>query len=487
MIAYRKAIEIAPMLGYVSLGAELLKQNKTDEAVQYFRKAVDIEPKIAWTWIALSYGLSSDRKYEEAEKASRQAIKLDPTLTSTYQALGVALSFQNKLEQAVVAYKKAIELDPLDPSPRGNLGEALYFQEKLEESALALRKSLRLEPSAFAYAMLGEVLRKQNKLDESIIAYREALKLPDVILTTREGSIKWVITNSHAIAHNGLGLALQEQGKLTKAISEFELAITFDTDFTTAKNNLNEAKRLLEQQRDPKSPITDDRNHVPDQKDEPLVKILRSTAWIRTVLQDDNNFIGSGWVIKREGDTVWIVTNRHVLADRRSQELGKKIEVAFFSELPNSQRPRYQATIEQHNEEPDLAVLKVKGVPPDIQPLKFLTGRVKRSTNVKIIGHPITTNNPWNTADGKVMNYSRYESTIPLDANVAEGNSGGPVVDDQGQVIAMMVSIRSQEDVDTNRVEDLTNIQPATRGVGFAYRIDIIIEKLRSWGILNKS
>ena len=487
--AFQKIIEINPksILGYVGLGVELATQKNTEKAVQYFRKAVEIEPKNAWTWIVLSYGLNLDLKYEEAEKASHQAIKLDPKLTDAYNSLGEVLVSQNKFKQAIVYYKKALEIDPLDSSPIANVGEALYYLGKLDESASSLRQSLKLDPSAFAYAMLGEVLRKQNKLDESIIAYREALKLPDVILTTREGSIKWVITNSHAIAHNGLGLALQEQGKLTKAISEFELAITFDADFTTAKNNLNEAKRLLEQQRDPKSPITDDRNHVPDEKDEPLVKILRSTAWIRTVLQDDNNFVGSGWVIKREGDTVWIVTNRHVLADRRSQELGKKIEVAFFSELPNSQRPRYQATIEQHNEEPDLAVLKVKGVPPDIQPLKFLTGRVKRSTNVTIIGHPITTNNPWNTADGKVMNYSRYESTIPLDANVAEGNSGGPVVDDQGQVIGMMVSIRSQEDVDTNRVEDLTGIQPATRGVGFAYRIDIIIEKLRSWGILNKS
>jgi hypothetical protein len=44
------------------------------------------------------------------------------------------------------------------------------------------------------------------------------LSLPHELVTTRVGDVDWVLTNSHAMAHNGLGLALQQQGKLEEAI-----------------------------------------------------------------------------------------------------------------------------------------------------------------------------------------------------------------------------------------------------------------------------
>jgi superkiller protein 3 len=47
------------------------------------------------------------------------------------------------------------------------------------------------------------------------------------------------------MAHNGLGLALQQQGKLEEAIQEFQRSISLDASYTVAKNNLKEAQRLL--------------------------------------------------------------------------------------------------------------------------------------------------------------------------------------------------------------------------------------------------
>ncbi len=83
---------------------------------------------------------------------------------------------------------------------------------------LTLRQAIELDANGFTYATLGDALRKQNKLDEAIAAYRQALSLPHELVTTRVGDVDWVLTNSHAMAHNGLGLALQQQGKLEEAI-----------------------------------------------------------------------------------------------------------------------------------------------------------------------------------------------------------------------------------------------------------------------------
>ncbi len=104
-----------------------------------------------------------------------------------------------------------------------------------------MSQALRTTKSAFNFrSRISEAVRKPLSLP--IAAYRQALTLPDEQITTRVGDTDWVITNSYAIAHNGLGLALQKQGKLEAAIKEFELAISVDDSFITAKDNLKKAQ-----------------------------------------------------------------------------------------------------------------------------------------------------------------------------------------------------------------------------------------------------
>jgi len=224
---------------------------------------------------------------------------------------------------------------------------------------------------------------------------------------------------------------------------------------------------------------------------------LRSTA--RIIVQTSGGTsngpkIGTGWVVKRDGNEVWVVTNRHVvLSDQQTSRPSTAIEVEFFSELPAEKRPRYTAVVEhisEPNEELDLSVLRITGVPSDIQPLKVSTSRISRNTPVRVIGHPYTVNDPWSSSPGEIINYNPNPNNIwlPVDAYVAEGNSGGPVVNDQLQVIAMMVRIRGSRDIvnDPNQPPPpLQDADPATGEVGLAYRIDIVMDKLRSWRILN--
>ena len=70
----------------------------------------------------------------------------------------------------------------------------------------------------------------------------------------------------------------------------------------------------------------------------------------------------------------------------------------------------------------------------------------------------------------------------------AQGNSGGPVVDSENKVIGIMVTIRTTSDIAVASDRPTLNLnanQPATGGVGLAYRIDIVVEKLREWGIID--
>ncbi len=415
--------------------------------------------------------------FSEAERVFRQIIKINPNDAKAHNNLGIALRQQGKLDEAIASYQQAIKIDPNHADVHYNLGNALYNQGKLEEAIASYQQAIKIDPNyADAHYNLGIALRQQGKLDEAIASYQQAIK----------------IDPNHADVHNALGYALQKQGKLDEAIKQYELSLKIDPDYVLAKNNRREARRLLALRLDPRLPEIDDTNFVPSQKDEPLVKILRSTARITAEVSARGINIGAGWVVKKEANTVWIVTNYHVVSDDKTKIPSKKIEVEFFSELPDEKRPRYQATIvgkTADNDELDLAVLKVTGIPQDIQPLEIRSGRIPRNTDVVIIGHPYNEDDPWSSERGIVKNYYPNNPKISLSGTFAQGNSGGPVLNEENQIVAMMVEIRTNSDLSVAAIDrpnlNININQPATGGIGLAYRIELIIEMLRKWGIID--
>ncbi|NET07865.1 MAG: tetratricopeptide repeat protein, partial [Symploca sp. SIO2B6] len=503
---YQQVIRLDPnhAIAYSNLGTVLHQQGKLDEAITFHRQAIRLDPNYSTAYYNLGTALSAQGKLDEAITSYQQAIRLNPNDAITYNNLGIALSAQGKLDEAITSYQQAIRLNPNDAIAYNNLGAVLRQQGKLDEAITSYQQAIRLDPNySAAYNNLGNALSTQGKLDEAIANHRKALSLPD-----RKGST----ASAHTLAHNGLGYALQQQGRLLRqqgkleaaiakiedAIAEYELSIALDNNFVTAQNNLREAKRLailwsnLQPVTASFQPIViDDWKHLPSEEEEPLVNVLRSTARIIAEVSE-GSFIGTGWVVKRQGNTLWIVTNRHVISDRQSKRPSDKIEVEFFSELPDEKRPRYDAMIEEMTDandlKLDLAVLKVTGIPDDIQPLKFRAGRVRRNTPVRVIGHPFNVDEPWNSASGEVTNYYQDSPMLPIDANVAEGNSGGPVINKQMEVIAVMVRIRNNRDLalDLNQPSpNISQFSEATGGIGLAYRIDIVLDKLRQWRILN--
>ena len=484
---FRQIINIDPNNAdaYYNLGLAQYHQGKLDKAIANYQQAIELDPNYAKAYNGLGVALYYQGKLEEAITNYQQSIELDPNYAKAYYNLGNALGKQGKLEEEIANYQKAIELDPIYAGAYNGLGIALSKQGKSEEAIASYEKAIELDPNyAGAYYNLGNALGKQGKLESAITNYRQALSLPN-----EEDSLS---NNLHSWVHNDLGYALQEQGKLEAAITQYKLSLKIDPKYIPAKNNLREAERLLAIQLNPPPPDIDDTQHLPSVEDEPLVNILRSTARIVAQVSAEGTSIGAGWVIKKEANTVWIVTNRHVVSDNKTKIHSKKIEVEFFSELPDKERPRYPATIinsTERNDALDLAVLEVTGIPDDIQSLELSPGRIARNTDVIVIGHPFIDEIPWSTEVGLVKNYSPNNSKISMSGLFAQGNSGGPVLNSKNQVIAMMVGIRTDSDIPVT-VLDQTNFnvdinQPATGGVGLAYRIDVVVEKLREWGIIN--
>jgi S1-C subfamily serine protease len=137
----------------------------------------------------------------------------------------------------------------------------------------------------------------------------------------------------------------------------------------------------------------------------------------------------------------------------------------------------------------DLAVLQVSNprLPKDVQPLSWSFASLSANQRVYVIGHPLN-KGEWDSASGDIPRFDPYQPTLSINATVAQGNSGGPVINEQNQVIGLFIEIRGRNAVSIDATRDMPNlkgIEPATGDVGLAHPIEIVIQKLKAWKILD--
>jgi tetratricopeptide (TPR) repeat protein len=466
---YRRALALDDQYvhAYNGLGNVLSDQKKLTEAEEMYRRALALDDQYVGAYNNLGVVLWEQKKLKEAEEMYRRALALDDQYVNAYYGLGIVLWEQKKLTEAEEMYRRALALDDQFVYAYNRLGNVLYDQKKLTEAEEMYRRALALDDQfVYAYNNLGVVLWEQKKLTEAEEMYRRALDLPDTTGTP---------TTAHTLAHNNLGLLLQEQGKLEAAIAEFEKATKIDPKFEFASNNLQEARRLLSLQQQPEQIIALNNTKYLPQED-PLTRIKRSIVKISVVFTGNakGTAYGTGYVVKRRGTTVWIITNRHVVVDRDTEQRGDNLEVEpYYGEnLPNLPRDRAKAKIIQITEPQenlDLALLEVTGLPDDISPLTFHQGEINPQTPISIIGHPESKD--WSKYEAITIGIQSSSGNLLIDVSLAVGGSGSPVFDQEMRVIGLMVKTINESQIDSS-------------GIGFAYPIDRVLQKLAQWQVV---
>ncbi|MEU6365036.1 trypsin-like peptidase domain-containing protein [Streptomyces sp. NPDC046931] len=173
-------------------------------------------------------------------------------------------------------------------------------------------------------------------------------------------------------------------------------------------------------------------------------KALPSTVTIEAESNNGQGGTGTGFVFDKQGH---IVTNNHVVAEAVD---GGKLSATF----PNGKK--YDAEIIGHAQGYDVAVIKLKNAPSDLQPLPLGdSDKVSVGDATIAIGAPfglsntVTTgiisakNRPVASSDGSSSSKASYMSALQTDASINPGNSGGPLLDAQGAVIGINSAIQS--------------------------------------------
>lgn len=141
---------------------------------------------------------------------------------------------------------------------------------------------------------------------------------------------------------------------------------------------------------------------------------------------------GSGFFISSSG---YLVTNNHVVRHAKS----------IFVTLSDGEK--LPATLVGHDKRTDLAVLKVTRAKP-FPYLEFGdSAKVVPGQWVVAIGNPFglaeTATAGIVSALGRDIGDGEYDSFIQIDAPINEGNSGGPLLNQRGQVIGVNTAILS--------------------------------------------
>ena len=480
---WRKVIKVSPSnaVAFSNLCDALSRQDKLDEAMEFCQKAVFLDPKLPEAHKNLGNVFRGQKKLDDALAAYRQSVQLNPKYARGWNNIGTVLTQQGKYDEAIVAYRKSIEFDAkLVNAYQGlgnvyfTLGILLFVENKPDEAIVQYRKAIELDPkSVNAYNALALALYSQKKLDEAIAQYRKGLSLPDDEKSLRlpDGTEIRTIT-THTFIHNSLGRILQERGQLSEAVIEFEKATKIDPSFKFSLYNLKEARRLLALQQRPEQIVALGETRY--LSSDPITRIKRSIVKVSIVFEGNakGTAYGTGYVIKRENNKVWIITNRHVVVDKETGQQGSNLEVEPYygnapKELERSRLPAKIVNITSVNESLDLALLEVTGLPPDIQPLPTYKGITNPNASILIIGHPESQD--WSTENGRLLNQDD-DGNLVVSTKLTVGSSGSPALNSEKKVIGIIFGTSNGSQINNS-------------GFGYAHSIDMILKQLAKWEI----
>ena len=208
------------------LGAALEKQDRIEEAIQHYLKALRINPDYVDVHNNLGLARDKQERIEEAIQHYLQALRIMPDYEKAHYNLGVARDKQGRTKEAFQHYLQALRIKPDFAEAHNNLGNALNKQDHIEEAIEHYLSAIRIKPDfADAHYNLGVALYKQDLTEEAIRHYLQALRVkPD-----------------YEKAHNNLGLARDKQGRTKEAIRHYLQALRIKPDFAEAHNNLGNA------------------------------------------------------------------------------------------------------------------------------------------------------------------------------------------------------------------------------------------------------
>ncbi len=220
---------------YYELGHLYLKKKDKINAISAFKLALNTDEENPFYNNSLAYAFVQAELYDDAIEYYQKAIKLNPDKEWTSivcQALGsIYFQIKENTEAAIASFQAGSVLDPNNSDIFLSLGDVYMSDGDIDNAIRAYCDSINIVNDDYrAYAKLGIALWEKDFLEEAIVAYSKAIDLnPD-----------------YDVAQNNLGVIyLDGVGDTETALKYFESAIENNPNYTLAYFNAGRACHIL--------------------------------------------------------------------------------------------------------------------------------------------------------------------------------------------------------------------------------------------------
>ena len=215
---YKRAIELDPnfALAYAATAEVYNSMGKNPDAPPKdciplakaaATRALEIDPMLPQAHSALADSLALyDWNWTESERHFKKALELDPNIAYTHIAYGLDyLAAMGKADEVVAELQRAVELEPLSMINNSVLTSAYIYDRKYDQALVQARSTYDLEPNfGLARVWLGFALIANEKYEEAISAVGKI---------SPDSSFGWMsgVVLAHAFAKQGKRAEAEQQ------------------------------------------------------------------------------------------------------------------------------------------------------------------------------------------------------------------------------------------------------------------------------------
>ena len=399
---------------YISRAISFHKQGNHDRAVADYTKAIEIKPSEALFYQLRGIANGDKGDNDRAIADYTKAIEINPKYAQAYEFRGVIFFGKTNYDQAIADLTQAIQLDRIDELIFTARGNSFFAKGDHARAISDYTKAIEINPQYMnAYSMRAIALDKIGEKDRAIDDNRTILRLP----ATSEENLK-----------------TQAEARYTLKLDEFKRR-------RDKGESMEEAIRVFT---DPSAPAPSPEARRP-------VSVPRGKT------------SGTGVLVSRDGD---LLTNAHVVKNC------ERVEINKVGTAPSVAR------VLASDQASDLALLKAS-IPVSTPPAFRKDPRV--GENVFAFGFPLAgiLASSGNFTSGSITANAGIEddaTKLQISAPVQPGNSGGPLLDQFGNIVGIVVS-----KLDALKYAEAT--KDLTQNVNFAIKSVVAIDFLKAHGV----
>ena len=155
-----------------SIGNQLELEGKISEAIECYKKALDMEPEAIEIYISLASALYMEQRFDDGIAYVEKALTIVPDDTQLYQILALGYVGRRDIPQAISLYEKVLELEPNNQEIYLAIATLLEASNNVKQAIATLESMPDEMRNTDVYLKLAALAGRMNDHMSAIDYYR---------------------------------------------------------------------------------------------------------------------------------------------------------------------------------------------------------------------------------------------------------------------------------------------------------------------------